>query len=268
MSCCRSCSLSSAALAAWSLARRELTRFFRERSRVIGALVPPFVFWFLIGSGLGDSFSSPGAPAGMTYLQYFFPGTVVLVVLFTAIFSTISIIEDRREGFLQSVLVAPIPRASVVAGKVLGGSLIAFAQGFLFLLLGPSVGLTLSPGGIVYVLGVLLLIALGLTGLGFAIAWKLDSTQGFHAIMNLFLIPMWMLSGSLFPVSGAPAWLKFLVWANPLTYGLAALQGSFLVRGVPPRADGPAPALCLAVTFGFALLTFAASVRVARRTGP
>lgn len=252
-------------LAAGTLAKRELVRFYRERSRVVGAIVPPLVFWFLIGSGLGNSFRAAGAPQGMNYLQYFFPGTVALVVLFTSIFSTISVIEDRREGFMQSVLVAPIPRGSLVAGKLLGASLLGFLQGFLFLLIGPSVGLTMKPLALLFALGILFLISLGLTGLGFAIAWKLDSTQGFHAVMNLFLIPMWMLSGALFPSTGAPMWLKFLIKLNPLTYGIAALQQSLRAAGTPPLYIGPSRAECAAVILLFCLATVAASMFVARR---
>ena len=250
-------------LAAASLCRRELTRFYRERSRVIGAIVPPFVFWFLLGSGLGSSFRIPGMEGGVNYLQYFFPGTVVLVVLFTAIFSTISIIEDRREGFLQSVLVAPIPRSSVVAGKIFGGALLAFFQGMLFLLMAPSIGLHVDAAGAALIAATLLLIALGLTGLGFVIAWTLDSTQGFHAIMNLFLIPMWMLSGALFPITGAPVWLRAVVAVNPLTYGIAALQTG--LRGSGQATAGPPSAVCLGVIAAFCVVTFAAAVFVARR---
>ncbi|MBI4057268.1 MAG: ABC transporter permease [Elusimicrobia bacterium] len=253
-------------LAAGTLWQRELVRFYRDRSRVIGALVPPLVFWFLIGSGLGSSFKATGSPGDMNYLQYFFPGTIVLIVLFTAIFSTISIIEDRHEGFLQSVLVAPISRASLVTGKLLGGSTLAFLQGLVFLLIAPGIGLTLPLPELSYVLMILFLIAFGLTGLGFCIAWSLDSTQGFHAIMNLFLIPMWMLSGALFPVNGAPAWLRLLVHLNPLTYGIAALQQSFLIHGLPPLYLGPSPLLCATVITLFGLLTFGISLFTASRS--
>src|SRR3982751_4016023 len=122
-------------LAAGTLWQRELVRFFRQPSRVIGALGPPVLFWFLIGSGLGKSFQLPttSGPADVTYMQYFFPGTIALIVLFTAIFSTISIIEDRHEGFLQSVLVAPVSRGSIVLGKIAGGTTLAFLQAVLFL---------------------------------------------------------------------------------------------------------------------------------------
>src|ERR1041384_8208853 len=126
-------------LASFTLWQREIVRFFRQRSRVIGALGPPILFWFLIGSGLGNSFhmglSTPAE--GINYLQYFFPGTVSLIILFTAIFSTISVIEDRHEGFLQSVLVAPLSRLSLVLGKILGGTTLAFVQALLFLCLAP-----------------------------------------------------------------------------------------------------------------------------------
>ena len=164
----------------WSLWRRELVRFFRQPSRVAGAAGSPLLFWLFIGSGLSGSFRLPGA-AGIDYLEYFFPGTVALVVLFAAIFSTISIIEDRREGFLQGVLAAPVPRAAIVAGKVLGGATLAWLQGAAFLLLAPLAGLRLSAVSLLEAAGVLALLAVALTAIGFACAWSVDSVQGFHA---------------------------------------------------------------------------------------
>src|ERR1700716_3503235 len=134
-------------LPALSLAKRELVRFLRQKHRIIGALATPIVFWMLIGAGMGRSFQSPGSASGASstaspggYMAYFFPGTVVMILLFTAIFSTISIIEDRREGFLQSVLVAPISPMVIVLGKVLGGTVLAFGQGLIFLALSPLLG--------------------------------------------------------------------------------------------------------------------------------
>src|SRR6185503_16062689 len=178
-------------LAALSLWRREMVRFFRQRSRIVGALGSPLLFWLLLGSGVGSSFRFGSSETSMGYLEYFFPGTVVLILLFTAIFSTISIIEDRKEGFLQAVLVAPVPRSAFVFGKLLGGTSLAFVQGILFMLLAPLVGIPVSSIPITLLL--LALVAFSLTGLGYIIAWKMDSTQGFHAIMNLLLIPMWLL---------------------------------------------------------------------------
>src|SRR4051794_5285392 len=135
-------------LPAVSLARRELVRFLRQRHRIIGALATPIVFWLLIGAGMGRSFQAKGLPGGEDYMQFFFPGTILMILLFTAIFSTISVIEDRREGFLQSVLVAPIPRTAIVLGKLLGGTILAFGQGLIFLILAPTVGIHLSLLGI------------------------------------------------------------------------------------------------------------------------
>src|SRR5438309_1619446 len=134
-------------LPALSLSRRELVRFLRQRHRIIGALATPIVFWLLIGGGMSHSFKFQG-PGGGKYMEYFFPGTILMILLFTAIFSTISIIEDRREGFLQSVLVAPVSRMSVVLGKVMGGTILAFGQGFLFLLLAPTVHIQLTVPGV------------------------------------------------------------------------------------------------------------------------
>src|SRR6266446_3612934 len=201
-----------------------MVRFLRQGNRVIGALGTPLVFWLLLGSGLGKSFSAPAAPEGHGYLEYFFGGTIVLVLLFTAIFSTISIIEDRREGFLQAVLVAPVGRFAIVLGKILGGTTLAFVQGLVFLVLAPLLGLELSAVAFAWLVVVMFLISFALTGLGFVIAWQMSSTQGFHAIMNLFLIPLWLLSGAVFPSEGAPIWLGWVMKVNPLRYGVTALR--------------------------------------------
>src|SRR2546427_12623566 len=128
---------------ALSLCRRELVRFIRQRHRIVGALATPLVFWMLIGAGMNRSFQTD-VPGGGNYLQYFFPGTILMILLFTAIFSTISVIEDRREGFLQSVLVAPVGRSAIVLGKVLGGTFLAFGQGLIFLFLAPTVHIHLT----------------------------------------------------------------------------------------------------------------------------
>src|SRR3954447_17843631 len=164
-------------LPALSLCQRELVRFVRQPNRVIGALATPIVFWLLIGAGMGKSFRAEGTVGAESggYMQYFFPGTILMVLLFTAIFATISIIEDRREGFLQSVLVAPIPRWAMVLGKVFGGTLLAMAQGIVFLALGYTLGLKLGPMALLSIVALLLVIAVGLTALGFVIAWRMDS---------------------------------------------------------------------------------------------
>ncbi len=240
--------------AALALARREIVRFLRERSRVVGAVAPPLVMWLAVGAGFSGSFRGDS-------FSYFFPGTVVLVVLFAAIFATISVIEDRREGFLQGVLVAPVAPSSVALGKVLGGSALGLVQGLPLLALVPVAGLRTDAPGLVAGALVLVLLAFALTSLGFAIAWSLESTQGFHAIMNLFLIPMWLLSGAFFPVAGAPAWMRLAMAANPLTYGVAALRRAL---GGPPEGL-PSLALSFAVTAAFAVAMFAVATGVVAR---
>jgi ABC-2 type transport system permease protein len=243
-------------LPAFSLARRELVRFLRQRNRIIGALLTPIVFWVLIGAGMGRSFRAPDGSASATgassYLHYFYPGTVLMILLFTAIFSTISIIEDRREGFLQSVLVAPISPMVIVLGKVLGGTALAFGQGVIFLALAPLVGFHFTIGSFALALLIMFIVSFGLTALGFCIAWRMSSTQGFHAIMNLFLMPMWFLSGALFPASGAMKGLGLVIRANPLSYGLSALRQTMDWSGPVIASFG----VSLAVSAAFALALF------------
>ena len=206
-----------------SLWWREIVRFYRQRSRVIGVIASPLVFWVVIGSGFGTSFRSNGA-GGQHYLNYFFPGALIMIVLFTAIFTMMSVIEDRKEGFLLSVLVAPVSRTVIVLGKVLGGATLATLQGLIFLMFAAALGIHFTPASLLLTFVVIFLVAFSLTALGFLIAWPMDSTAGFHAVINLFLIPLWLLSGSLFPFSGASRWVRVLMRINPLTYGTDALR--------------------------------------------
>jgi ABC-2 type transport system permease protein len=255
------------ALASFTLWWREQIRFFRQGSRVFGAFIQPLMFWALFGSGLRASFRAPVGGGQMGYLEYFFPGTIVMILLFTAIFSTISVIEDRREGFLQGVLVAPVPRSAVVLGKVMGGTTLAVLQGTLLLLLGPLVGIRLSVASFSEAVALQLVLGFALTALSFCIAWRMESTQGFHAIMTVFLMPLWLLSGSFFPAKGVPAWLGLLMRINPLTYGVAAMRRVLYPGDVAQSADLPDPVLCLVVTVAFALVTFAMASLLARRRG-
>jgi ABC-2 type transport system permease protein len=213
-------------LPAFTLWWREIVRFYRQRARVVGVIASPLLFWIVIGSGFGTSFrSGQGEGTGQQhYLNYFYPGVLVMIVLFTAIFTMMSVIEDRNEGFLLSVLVAPVPRAAIVLGKVLGGTTLATAQGLIFLFFAPFVGVHMTAASFGLIVLTVFLVSFALTALGFAIAWPLDSTQAFHAIINLFLIPLWLLSGALFPLSGASGWMRALMYANPLTYGVEALR--------------------------------------------
>lgn len=245
---------------------REITRFRRQRSRLVGALGQPLVFWLLLGSGFSASFRPPGTPADMDYMAYFYPGIVVLVMLFTAIFATIAVVEDRREGFLQGVLVAPVSRVSIVVGQALGSTTLALLQGVLLLFLAPLVGIPLSVWSGLAVLVVLFCLGFSLTNLGLIIAWRMRSTQGFHAIMNLILIPVWLLSGAFFPATGAPGWLLWMMRLNPLTYGMAALRRSLYLGHTAAAGAVPPLAAALVVTVLFGAVTLAAAVYTANRS--
>ena len=249
-----------------ALWRREIIRFVRQRSRVTGAFAQPLVFWLLLGGGLNASFRPAGAAACTNYVEYFYPGTIALVLLFTAIFATISTVEDRREGFLQGVLVAPVPRWAIVLGQALGGTSLAVVQGILFLLLAPFLGISLSLLSVLAMIVVMLIVSLSLTSLGLIIAWRMESTQGFHAIMNLILLPIWLLSGAFFPATGAPAPLRWLMTINPLTYGMAALRHCLYLS--KPAAAGAVPPLgpSLVISVLFCAVAFAAAARSASRT--
>ncbi|MCA9102383.1 MAG: ABC transporter permease, partial [Planctomycetales bacterium] len=253
-----------------TLSWREWVRFVRQRNRVFGAVGQPIIFWVLFAAGLGPSFRLPGAAeANVSYGEYFFPGTVILILLFTAIFTTISVIEDRREGFLQGVLVAPIPRSAMVFGKLAGGTLIALAQAYLFTLLGLAIGFHVSVASVLLIALLLGVVGFALTGLGFVLAWRMDSTQGFHAVMSVLLMPMWLLSGAFFPPGeGVMAWMIRL---NPLTYGVAGLR-RLLYLGADATAlpqHLPGMTTCWVVSLAFAVaMTVAAWWVAGRRTTP
>jgi ABC-2 type transport system permease protein len=248
---------------AYSLWRRELVRFYRQKARVVGVIASPLLFWLVLGSGLSKTFHT-GGPAAATsshYLGYFFPGAIMMIVLFTAIFSMMSLIQDRNEGFLLSVLAAPISRSAIVLGKVLGGATLAAIQGWVFLVFAPLAGVHVGPLGVLYSMLIIALASFALTALGFIIAWPMDSTQAFHAVINLVLIPLWLLSGSVFPASGASGWLRALMMLNPLTYGVYALR-----NGLFPLETTPfSPEINLVITLGFCAVVFLGSWAVVNR---
>ncbi|HYM77441.1 MAG TPA: ABC transporter permease [Candidatus Dormibacteraeota bacterium] len=211
-------------LPSFTLWWREIVRFYRQPGRVVGVLASPLVFWAVLGSGFGTSFRSGEGPGQQHYLDYSYPGILILIVLFTSIFTMMSVIEDRKEGFLLSVLVAPVPRTAIVLGKVLGGTTLAAVQGMVFLIFAPFAGVHLNLVQVLLVAVVVFLVSFSLTALGFAIAWPMDSSQAFHGIVNLFLIPLWLVSGALFPLAGASGWIRVIMRLNPLTYGVEALR--------------------------------------------
>jgi ABC-2 type transport system permease protein len=202
---------------------RDVVRFFRQPSRIIGALAQPILFWLVIGSGFSGSFRVDGAQ-GLDYQQFFYPGVVTMVLLFSAIFATITVIEDRREGFLQAVLAGPGSRGAVVLGKALGSSAIALLQAGLFLLLAPLAGVTAATLDVPLLLAVMVLSALALTGMGIALAWWVRSPAGYHAVMSIALLPMWVLSGAMFPLKGAGPVLAWAMRLNPMRFSVEGVR--------------------------------------------
>ena len=250
------------ALPTYALWMRDLKHFTRQRSRVIGAVGQPFVIWIFLAAGFRYSMDANGADYG----TWLFPGIILLIALFAAIFSTISVIEDRKSGFLQGVLASPAPRAAVVLSKMLAGTTIAVLQSIIFMVLLPFSGITLTVES--FVLSMLLLLVTGmmLTALGFILAWKMESTQGFHAIMNLLLLPLWMLSGAFFPLEGASGWMRIIMQLNPLYYVTALFQNVFFLGSSVALSAPPPLALSIAVTATLFLLLTLISLRMVRQS--
>ncbi len=244
-----------------ALLARDLRRFLRQRSRIVGSLAQPLILWMVLGTGLGSSFRVPGIDE-VRYLGYFFPGVLVLTVLFTAIFSTISVIEDRHHGFLQAVLVSPASRGALVLGKTAGGVSVAMLQAALLCALSPLAGFPIGSVSWPLLACMLILAAVGFTALGFAVAWWIDSTQGYHALMSVALIPLWVLSGAMFPASpDGGGWMSVLMRFDPMTYVVTgvrrALHGGVLHPALNPVATTTAAELAIVGLFSAASVVLA-----------
>lgn len=237
------------------LTQRELTRFARQPARVAGAIGTPALLWLLMGSGFADALR-PEAIGDERYAAFLLPGVMTLVAVFAAIFSSISSIEDRQEGWLQAVLVAPVPRWSIALGRVMGAATVAFAQAAVLLPAAPLLGLSLGVTELALVLIALAMTCIAMAAIGAAFAWVSESTASFHAVMSLLFMPMWMLSGAFFPMDGATAWLRWLMWINPLSWCTQAIRG--------PLMDQPW-AIALAASIGFAAAAVAVAARVITR---
>lgn len=247
-----------------SLAWREFVRFIRQPQRVVGTVAQPILFWVFLGAGFTGSFRMPGAEE-VSYLEYFYPGVMLMMVLFASIFSSITIIEDRDAGFLQGVLVAPVSRLSIVLGKVAGGSLIALAQVAILLLAVPFLGLHLSLGGLALLAAALVVTSIGFAALGFLLAWGMRSTSGFHAVMMVFLMPLWMLSGALFPIDNVPGWLYLPMVLNPVSHALVLLRAPFYGGAEALFADGGYVLAWTVALSWAALCLFGSMLRVNQR---
>jgi ABC-2 type transport system permease protein len=217
--------------------RRDLIRFWRDRTRVIGALVQPLLFLVILGTGLSSALRGAGGGsfrAGLDYQTFMYPGIIGMAVLFSSIFSGMSIIWDREFGFLKEVLVAPIDRSAVAIGKTLGGATQASVQGLILLVLAPFVGVRLNLLAVLALIGLVFCLSFSLAAVGVAVAARMKSMMGFQFVLNFLVQPAFFLSGALFPVTGLPGWMTALTRLDPLSYGVDPIRRVVLeASGVP-----------------------------------
>ncbi|HZT06298.1 MAG TPA: ABC transporter permease [Chloroflexota bacterium] len=204
---------------------RDVRRFTRDRMRIVAALAQPMLYLFIFGTGLSRSVGGAAQLGqGGTYVAFLFPGVIAMSVLFTSVFSAMSIVWDREFGFLKEVLVAPVSRWSVAVGKALGGASQAVMQGSILLILAPLAGVPLSWDLVLRMVPIMALLAFALTSLGIVIAARMKTMEGFQVVMNFLVMPMFFLSGALFPLQQAPAWLSVLTHIDPVAYGVDPLR--------------------------------------------
>ena len=219
---------------------RDVIRYWRDRLRLIASLSQPLLFLVVFGTGLSTALrgaaggfgAAPGA--SVNYVQFIYPGIIGMAVLFTSIFSAMSIVWDREFGFLKEVLVAPIDRSAIAIGKALGGSTQAMVQGAILLILAPFIGVKLTPLAVIELLPLIFLLAFALTSMGVALAGGMKSMQGFQAVINFLMMPIFFLSGALFPLNNLPAWMAVLTHLDPAAYGIDPLRRVILgASGMP-----------------------------------
>lgn len=224
----------------YTLWKREVKRYFRERTRPISSFVQPLLWLVIFGAGLGSAIRGAGI-VGFSYQEFIFPGIIGQTLLFTSMFMGISVIWDRQFGFLKEILVAPISRISIFTGKMLGVSTDSMMQGMVVLLLGPLIGVKITPMMVIAVIPLMLLITLGMVCIGLTLASFMSSLESYGTIVTFVNLPMFLLSGALFPVNNLPSWLLWAVYINPLTYGVDALRvvvlGSGYVSSIPLYVD-------------------------------
>jgi ABC-2 type transport system permease protein len=217
--------------------KREMIRFLRDRLRIVTALAQPVFYLFILGTGL-SSLVTRGAALGFDYRTFMFPGVICMTVLFTALFSSMSIVWDREFGFLREMLVAPVSRAAIVIGKALGGATVATCQGAIMLALAGFVHVPYAPTMLLALLFVIALTAFALTATGLFIASRIQQMQAFQVVMQFFVLPMYFLSGAIFPLNALPIWLAALTKINPLSYAVDPMRRIvFAYVAVPPAVE-------------------------------
>lgn len=213
---------------------RDLTRFLRNRSRIFTSLAQPLLYLAIFGSGLSSLLSGTTALGGVSFTAFVYPGVIGLTIMFTALFTAISVVYDREFGFLKEVLVSPAPRLAVALGKVASGSTIALLQGVLTLPLAWLLGLPLSLGQVAQLIGIMAVLAAVCTALGLLVSTRLRGIEGYNVIINFLMMPLFLLSGALFPLAGLPGWMNVLVRVNPMAYATDALRQVALAGAAQP----------------------------------
>lgn len=218
---------------------REMKKFVRAKSRFVVSLLTPFFFLAFLGFGLDNNFVFPGLPPGLGYLDFLAPGIIAMVLLFSSMFAGISVIWDKQFGFLKEIMVAPVSRTSIVLGRIAAGITTGVIQGIAILILSILLGFSvISISGVLLSLVFIILISSAFVSVGLAFASKMEDMQGFQLIMNLFIMPVFLLSGALFPLENLPGWLAALSYINPLTYGVDGLRGVLIgVNHLPLIVD-------------------------------
>ncbi len=236
--------------AVYTLWLREIKRFYREKTRIIGMVMQPLLFLFLIGTGLSASLME----GEFDYVRFMYPGIICMTLLFTSVFSGLSVVRDREFGFLKEVMVAPITRTSIALGKTFGGSSVALLGGMILLFLSPLVGVTLSAGILLQLIPMMFLIAFAMTSMGILIAVPMESMEGFPMIMNFLIMPMFFLSGAIFPMENLPGWMSVLMRVNPLAYAVDSL------RNIIYAGEGPVMMTAYSLPYNIAVLVIFAAV--------
>jgi len=213
--------------------QREIIRYTRDKTRIISTLIQPLMFLAIFGTGLKETLAQGNF--GIDFIQFMYPGIIAMTVMGVAFFSTISTVWDREFGFLKEILVAPVSRTAIAVGKTLGATTIAALQGLILLILSPFIGISIHLTTALKLFLFMLLLAFAISGMGFFIASLMETTESFGLLIQMFIFPMFFLSGAFFPLTTVPKWMSVLSDINPLTYGVDALRKIILNDQIAPE---------------------------------